>query len=302
MKKFLIATTALALTAGAAAAEVKVSGDGRMGIYFDGNDAQFSSRIRAKFTMTGETDGGLAFGGSFRVDHQDEAGGKASAGTAGSVYISGAFGKLEMGDVVSASEAAIGDLASVGYGPMATYNEWAYLTGDGANLNQGPNVLYSYSTGALSLYASMTDGDQIVGGDDAIGGVPLNTEVAYSLAAAYAMGDYTVALGYADNGTATEIGLGGSATFGAVTVKAAYFDYDDAAVEKAYGLSAVYKANALSVSGYYNTYEDLAGANWDTFGVGAAYDLGGGATLAGGIVDSDFAADTIADFGIKFAF
>ncbi|MGO4852028.1 porin [Phaeovulum sp. W22_SRMD_FR3] len=291
MKKFLIATTALALTAGAAAAEVKVSGDGRMGIYYDGNDAQFSSRLRAKFTMTGETDGGLAFGGSFRVDQEDEIGNRASNGTAGSVYISGAFGKLEMGDVVSASEAAIGDLAGVGYGPITSYNEWNFLTADGNNINQGPNILYSYSTGALDLYASMSDG------------AGTGVDVAYSLAAAYSMGDYSVSLGYADDGLTTEIGLGGSATFGAVTVKAAYFDYNDSpSYEKAYGLSAVYKANALSVSGYYNTYEDLAGSNWDTFGVGAAYDLGGGATLAGGIVDSDFAADTVADFGIKFSF
>ena len=50
MKKVLFATTALVLTAGIAAAEVKVSGDGRMGVVYDGQNAQFNSRIRAIFT------------------------------------------------------------------------------------------------------------------------------------------------------------------------------------------------------------------------------------------------------------
>jgi outer membrane protein OmpU len=296
MKKFLIATTALALTAGAAAAEVKVTGDGRMGIVYDGTDAQFSSRIRAKFTMSGETDGGLAFGGSFRVDQQDEAGGKASAGTAGSVYISGAFGKLEMGDLVSASEAAIGDLAGVGYTGLGDRNEWNFLVGDGNDLAQGPGVLYSYSTGALSLYASLSDGSD--------GNALTNEDVAYSLAAAYAMGDYSVSLGYADNGDTTEIGLGGEATFGAVTVKAAYFSYDDDlnVLDTAYGLSAVYKTGPLGVSGYYNVRTFVAADDIASYGIGATYALGGGATLAGGIADADDFSDPRADFGIKFSF
>ena len=71
MKKVLFATSCLVAFAGAAAAEVAVSGDGRMGMVYDGDDMQFSSRARAKFTMTGESDSGLAFGAAFRVDQEN---------------------------------------------------------------------------------------------------------------------------------------------------------------------------------------------------------------------------------------
>ena len=46
MKSLLIATSALVMTAGIAAAEVTVGGDGRMGIIYDGSDWDFTSRIR----------------------------------------------------------------------------------------------------------------------------------------------------------------------------------------------------------------------------------------------------------------
>jgi outer membrane protein OmpU len=39
MKKILLATTAVALSAGVAAAEVKLSGDARFGIQYDGGKA-----------------------------------------------------------------------------------------------------------------------------------------------------------------------------------------------------------------------------------------------------------------------
>ena len=105
MKKTLIATTALVLTTGYAAAEVTLSGDGRMGMVYDGDDITFSSRARVKFHLNGETDGGLKFGGEFRVDQENNRAGvrSASNGTAGHVFISGSFGKLSMGSMDSAS-------------------------------------------------------------------------------------------------------------------------------------------------------------------------------------------------------
>ena len=70
----------------------------------------FTNRARVTFTLTGETDGGLAFGGSFRADNA----GAASTGTAGSVFISGDFGRLRMGDVDDAFGALFGDISGVG--------------------------------------------------------------------------------------------------------------------------------------------------------------------------------------------
>ena len=75
-----------------------VSGSARMGIVYDGGNAtstEFSSRVRIVFTASGETDTGLSFGASFRPSNAYEA----NEEQAGEVFISGAFGKLSMGDV-----------------------------------------------------------------------------------------------------------------------------------------------------------------------------------------------------------
>lgn len=170
MKKVLFATTALAMsmTAGVAVAEIALTGDARMGLVYDGNDAQFSNRARIRFTATGETDGGLSFGATFRVDHEryNSADQRASNGTRGEVWVSGSYGKLSMGDVVSASEAAIGDLYSVGFTGgdfYANLNELHYLTGDGNNLDQGGNILYEYSINGFGLFASASNWTTIPG-------------------------------------------------------------------------------------------------------------------------------------------
>ncbi|MFD1880437.1 porin [Paracoccus pacificus] len=331
MKKVLFASTALVMmTAGVASAEVALSGDGRMGIVYDGNDAQFSSRIRARFTMTGESDAGLSFGGTFRVDQENYSSNSfrsAARGTAGAVWISGTYGKLSMGDTVSASEAAVGDLYDIGYteGSFAgDYEEISYLTGDGENLNQGPNILYEYSYNNFKFYASASDGSDnlvcgvgAVTGSDAVCNVPGDddkSDTAWSLAAAYDAGNYNVGLGYARHGDAKEIVLGGEATFNQFSVKAVIADYKDRGwapgydFDKTYGISAKYAANALTVKANWRRDEVnslIAGVDdesFDSYGIGADYDLGGGATVAGGISKSDYIDDTVADFGIKFKF
>ena len=102
MKKLLLASTALVMTAGAAAAQVNLSGEARMGIAYDNGIAngtvaspnntaklQFTSRIRVTFSMSGETDSGLAFGASIRGD-QFAAGNAGNTGmTGGTVFIDG---------------------------------------------------------------------------------------------------------------------------------------------------------------------------------------------------------------------
>lgn len=340
MKKVLFATSALIAFAGAAAAEVAVSGDGRMGMVYDGEDMQFSSRARAKFTMTGESDAGLSFGGSFRVDQENysanPAGRSAAKGTAGSVFVSGTYGKLSMGDVVSAAEAAIGDLPELGYtgGEFAgDVEEVDYLTGDGANEDQGPTALYEYAINGVKLYASMTDGsarkcDAVMGSlgcyddeDDK------DTDLAYSLAAAYEMGAYSVGLAYSDDGVANEIVLGGTAAFNEFKLSGFYAKYEDRAIEEAgewalpagtlydqaYGLGVEYKmANGVGLEGVWIRREvefadgvaTDASDSYDAYGIGASYDLGGGASVAGAVMKNELYADneTRADFGLNFKF
>jgi len=336
MKKVLFATSALVLSAGFASAEVAVSGDGRMGVIYDGNDAQFSSRARVRFTLTGESDAGLSFGGAFRVDQENysdypDSLRSAARGTAGAVWISGTYGKLSMGDTVSASENAIGDLYEVGYTDGTFGNdieEISYLTGDGENTDQGPNILYEYTFENFSVFASAsdgvnTDGPAITGvgyGIDADGNEVDTASTAWNIAGKYEGENFWVALGYAKHDDADEVVLGAEGTFNNFSIKGVYskygdrysaYDVDGVAVEEydqSYGLGLAYQMDAILIEGFYRRDEynglvdGVSDESYDSFGIGAEYDLGGGAVLAGGIIDSDFMDDTVADLGVKFKF
>ena len=148
MKKILLATTLIAASTGYAAAEVAVSGSARMGVVMhndalgNSTDVQFSSRVRVKFTMTGETDGGLAFGAEVRNDQLGN--GNTNNGDS-TVYLSGAFGKLTMGDTGNVSDALVGQVSGVGYTGLQDLNEIGFLGRD----NTG--VSYEYSAGALTF-------------------------------------------------------------------------------------------------------------------------------------------------------
>ena len=115
------------MSAGFAAADVSVSGDGRMGIKSTDGTSEIWNRMRIKFSGSGTTDGGLSFGGSFRA--ADAAGAK--DGTKGSTYISGAFGKISMGDVDSGDN--VGQLASVGYSGLDSGNSISYSADAGGD-------------------------------------------------------------------------------------------------------------------------------------------------------------------------
>lgn len=299
MKKILLATTLLAASAGFAAAEVTLSGDGRMGVVYNGEDLNFTSRIRVKFTASGETDGGLAFGGSFRVDHEDEDGSSASRGGAGSVYISGGFGKLEMGDVVGAAEAAVGDMPEVGLTDLGA-NDNVYITGDGAEVgNDNPVALYSYSMNNFTIYASLNDGK--------VGNTSIDDVQAMSLGVKYATDVFSVGLGYetADPAGAGDsidhVILGGSYTFNTTTVSAVYGEASDIDfTQMGLGLESTFGATTITA---FIRNEELGAADVTFYGLGAAYDLGGGATLKAGIADNDAAgSDAVADFGIAMSF
>lgn len=311
MKKVLFATTALVMTAGVAAAEVSLSGDGRMGIVYNGADWNFSSRARVSFTLSGTTDNGIEFGGSFRADQAGDSvlNNGAAYGSEGSVYVSGAFGKIEMGDAVSAPEALFGDLAEVGYTGTdlklvaGRNNEIPYLTGDGVTtLADNPVVLYTYSTGPISIAASMSDGKL----------ASVNDQQEYAVAGAYTYENYTVGFGYEMLEDVRDVAgvdytqgeLAGVATFGDTSVKA-YFAKGGKQnpVDQAFGLGVTSKFGATTVMGYVQKSEATAGGDVTWYGLGASYDLGGGASIVGGIADDDLAgSDPVADLGVKFKF
>ena len=334
MKKVLFATTALVLSAGVAAAEVSTGGTARMGVAYNGNDGvkdwNFSSRIRVKFTLSGQTDGGLEFGASVRADQASDAN---TNGTSGAAYVSGAFGKVSMGDTVGASEALFGDLPEVGYtdldgagfGAAAMHlgqnrpnlgaNEIPYLTGDDGGTqfdgnNSGPNVLYTGTFGAYSIAASMSDGKDTGREGGTVGSVDQEA----AIAGAYTFGNYTVGAGYefisGANGMQdqSQAEIVGTAAFGNTSVKAYYAKGGKAnPLDQGYGLGVTSVFGATTVLGYVqhieNSFNGPMSQDGTTYGIGAAYDLGGGASVVGGVADSDIdGTGTQADLGMKFSF
>lgn len=204
MKTVLFATTALVAFAGAAAAEVAVSGDARIGLRYDSDELYVNglgdfatrdtwnvvSRARVHFTMTGETDSGLAFGAELRADQAGNANrGSNASNTEGVVYLSGAYGKLSAGDVDSALESAVGDLPEIGVSGLNYYNEFQYTTTDFTGAFEQATLLYEYKIGDASLYASFMD--KYAGNSaDRISGD------SYALGAGYTLGNYTFGIGY----------------------------------------------------------------------------------------------------------
>ena len=265
-----------AMSAGVAAAEVTVGGDGRMGVRsMNGGDLEFSSRVRISFSASGETDGGLTFGGSVRADNA--VGGKDGLG--GSVNIAGPFGTLAMGDVDGAAKAAVGHAGGVGYTGLGDLNEISYLSG---NTEDDPSALWSYTMGELTLYASAENpGPE---GDQALSG-----------ALSYNIGDVGVSIGVERDGDVDHVAAGVSAGLGDASVKLVFGSQDD---QDQYGASASFVTGSATFTAF--TSSNTTGQ--DHFGIGAAFDLGGGASITGGFADGDGLADPSFDLGVSMSF
>ena len=282
MKTAFLASTALVMSAGIAAAEVSVGGDGRMGVKsMAGADVEFTSRVRVSFSASGETDNGLSFGGSIRADNAG--GGK--DGAEGSVHVSGPFGKLAMGDVDSAAKAAVGQAGGVGMTGLGDLNEIAYIKYGDAT----PGALWSYSMGDLSLYASAGN----PAGDDDDRGV--------SGAIGYSIGTVSAGAGVERLGEAQHIAASVSAGLGDASVKLVFGSHDEGDGSDSmdqYGASASFATGAATFTAFTsnNTMDQ------DHFGIGVSYDLGGNASIVGGFADGDGQDDASFDLGISMSF
>ena len=290
MKKLLLASTALVMSAGVAAADVTLSGDAWMGLGYDGsntsNKIQMISRARVTFTMSGETDTGMAFGASFRADNAVNAanGPGSTIGrpnmTAGSVYISGDFGKLSMGDVSSALDATAFRTRHIGV-----------LENSGASRTQ----VLGIGANTAALYEYSIDGFKVAAG---VGQFSSGNQ-AYSLGVSYSMDGYGVALGGERLGNGDRhILLSGHVEFDPVSVRLfAGQRRSGGTSSNQYGLDMHATFDATTVQ--LRARRDFGGNNH--IGAGVAYDLGGGARL-GGSVNRVSGGNTTADFGLAFSF
>ena len=132
MKRVLLATTALCMGAGAAVAEVALSGDAEMGIAASkDNSVRFHTDVNVKFTLTGETDAGVTFGTAVALDDIENADGRETtndddAHGSIAVFISDpdGFGTLTLGDTDGGYDWAMDEIGSGGIRDDSEHGAW----------------------------------------------------------------------------------------------------------------------------------------------------------------------------------
>jgi outer membrane protein OmpU len=293
----------LAGTAGFAAAEVAVSGYAEMGILTvtgenDVSNTTFHQDVEVTFSMSGETDGGLSFGTSIDLDETNVP----TFGTGGTaVYVSGAFGKMTMGDTDGALDWAVQDAGSLTSMGDDHTTHIAYFSANGLDgSGDGQIVRYEYSMGDFGVALSY---EQANNGLD----TPSDDNVGIGATYSMDMGGTAVkiGLGYQTGTLSREVAddlatNGIDETRGAVLADVVGFSvgadlasgfsavvgYTSTSIDGApdsitrTGLGLTYTTGPLAVTMNYGVVD--AGAiegNTDSYGLAANYDLGGGAVV-----------------------
>ena len=294
--------------AGAAAADVSISGSAEIGVSGgdSGRETLMHQSVDVRFSMTGETDGGLSFGATVDLeDGLDRAVGNADTiddrgvNPDYSVFISGAFGRLTMGDTDGALDWALTETA------MLTTIADDHTTHGGYNGNgnfdsvyNGQVARYEYSFGDFAVAASVEIDE--TGADDAnLGlGVKYSGDMGgVSLGVGVGVHSFEVAgTSFNPAGISVKVGANG---FDAIVN---YVHWDDYLGNESYtSIGLGYTTGALSLTANTGVIELSGGGDSKGWGVAANYDLGGGAVVQVGYGDTDGGASTwSAGLGLSF--
>lgn len=282
MKKILLATTALVLSAGIANAQaVTIHGQGRMGVTYNGAAWSMEHRLRLYIGVAVEGDHGLSFGAYTRVQASGTAAGTLSASR---VWVEASGLRLTFGNQDGAIASTMVGYRGIGY--------------TGGTFNGSSAGIYVAAAGAVHQFASA-------------GAIPANIA-----SIRYTMGSTTVMLSH-DVGGHSEIGV--SAEFGAFTVAAGYGN--GAGANQVTTVSGTYNGgswgagliiarigpdtnytlagNVALGGGTLNGYVGRV-TTLNAYGLSYGYGLGGGATFAAGA--ERIGATTTGSIGVVFNF
>ncbi len=308
MKKVLFATTALVATAGVASADVTLSGAAEMGIFGgDSIETQFFTDIDVTFTMSGTTDNGLTFGASVDLDEGGDGSDASDDNTedgGATIFISGNFGTITMGDTDGAldwamQEAAVGNAGSInddetGHGGyLGSYGDGAY---------DGQILRYDNTFGDFGVAISVEQDETGVRDtgygigftyslDIASGSVTLGAGYQRIDAANFNPGNTNPFTGQDLDGEYDIIGVSAAATFdNGLSVGLAYTDFQSNEGDDEYthiGLGVGYTIDAFTVSANWGRWDidpdfGVADEEITGYGLAAAYDLGGGLAIHAG--------------------
>jgi outer membrane protein OmpU len=271
MKKVLLATTALTLSAGFASADVSMSGTGGAGVFGNaGADLSVYSGVDLGFSISGASDTGMTFSasldmgggqtldvGDFELDDQfgsmtlpdgtTATGFGTDTNTTVTIGVSGVTIELSQDGVDDLYDDDIaGDI-----GISGAMGDLTYSVVTGLEDSDPTSISIGYSAGAISgSVATSDEGD------------------ASTVSVSYAMGDITVSAESDTDRTGADTST--------VGVSYAMGDGMTISVEESEGVveaSVAYSSGAISVG---VTADDAATESWEAT---MAYDLGGGATF-----------------------
>ena len=279
MKKVLLATTALTLSAGFASADVSMSGTGGAGVFgAAGADLSVYSGVDLGFALSGASDTGMTFSasldmgggqtldvGDFELDTQD-------MGTDDNASV--AIGVS--GVTITLSQAGVDDLydddIAGDIGISGAMGDLTYSVVTGLEDADPTSISIGYSAGAIS--------GSVVSSDSG------SAEDASTVTVTYAMGDITVSAESDTDRTGADTS--------SVTVTYAMADGMTVSLENSEDvntLGVTYASGAISVA---VEADDAAAETWEAT---MAYDLGGGATFNLGTNQAD---TTFAGVGFSF--
>ena len=258
MKKVLLATSALTLSAGFASADVSMSGTGGAGVFgAAGADLSVYSGVDLGFALSGASDNGMTFSasldmgggqtldvGDFELDTQD-------MGTDDNVSV--AIGVS--GVTITLSQDGVDDLydddIAGDIGVSGAMGDLTYSVVTGLEDADPTSLSIGYSAGAIAgSVATSDEGD------------------ASTVTVSYAMGDITVSAESDTDRTGADTS--------SITVSYAMSDGMTISLENSEDVNEVsvsYASGAISVG---LTADDAASESWEAT---MAYDLGGGATF-----------------------
>jgi outer membrane protein OmpU len=258
MKKVLLATSALTLSAGFASADVSMSGTGGAGVFgANGADLSVYSGVDLGFALSGASDNGMTFSasldmgggqtldaGDFELDTQDMGVDDNVSVTIGVSGLTIVLSQNGVDDLYDDDKA--GDIGISGAMGDLTYSVTTGLEDDDPT-----SLSVGYTAGAISgSVATSDDGD------------------ASNVSISYAMGDITISAESDTDRTGADTS--------SVTVSYAMSDGMTVSLENSEDVNEVsiaYSSGAISVG---VSADDAATESWEAT---MAYDLGGGATF-----------------------
>jgi len=265
MKKVLLATTALTLSAGFASADVSISGSAEAGIHsFEGADHRTFAGLDMNFAISGASDNGMSFstsvdmGSGSMLDGFDPLDGQGTDFGAPTITIGMEGFSVGISNSLDIDNLYDDDLDGGSISVSGSAGDATFAVVTGLDDAETTSASLGYSVGALGVSAAMTDEGN-----------------ASSFTVSYDMGDMGISVTSDDGTTSAEL----TYTAGALSTT---IETDD---DSNWDVSVGYAAGAASVG--------FATDNDDAWEATVGYDLGGGASFSAGVNEAETSYATI---------